>query len=208
MATTFGRKWRPKRAPRAAKALFLMKNALAAALLVAAPLFSASPDPAGAEERLIRSGALLKGDPFRGAELTLGVGADEIAPGDDDADPDLNLLLGFRTAPLAHVWRIDLTGAAAVEVDLGGDVYAGVGLAAVLEITPWLRLDAGSLIGVYAENETDLGGPPQFRSHLGVAVALDERLWLGVEIAHKSNAGIRKDNPGVETINATVSHGF
>jgi lipid A 3-O-deacylase len=51
----------------------------------------------------------------------------------------------------------------------------------------------------------DLGGTLQFRSGLEIGLATAAGLRLGLALDHRSNAGIYRDNPGLETLQIRVS---
>jgi lipid A 3-O-deacylase len=52
----------------------------------------------------------------------------------------------------------------------------------------------------YEGNGKDLGSVIEFRSALELAYRFDDRSRLGLEISHRSNAGIDEHNPGEETL--------
>jgi hypothetical protein len=54
----------------------------------------------------------------------------------------------------------------------------------------------------------DLGGPVIFRSRIGVSRLLHERVRIGLQFEHKSNAGLDDGNPGVETLFVSLGASF
>lgn len=83
-----------------------------------------------------------------------------------------------------------------------GGLYVDLALGNVI-ITP-----IAALSGYARGNSVDLGGVFQFRIGLGAAYEFENKLRVGVRLAHLSNASIHDDNPGEEEIYLTVALPF
>ncbi len=60
--------------------------------------------------------------------------------------------------------------------------------------------------GLYAQGgDVDLGGPIEFRSGIELGYQNREGVRIGLGADHRSNAGLYRDNPGVETVHFRVS---
>ncbi|TLM66433.1 MAG: acyloxyacyl hydrolase [Deltaproteobacteria bacterium] len=98
----------------------------------------------------------------------------------------------FKTRWNASLGYLEASGEGAALLSAGGDL--------VYEMADGLlALDVGfrpMLLSEHSFDEEDLGGPLQFGSHAGVALAID-RFVLSYRFEHISNAGIYSRNPGV-----------
>lgn len=83
-----------------------------------------------------------------------------------------------------------------------GAIYADLAYGQVIA-TPFAGLG-----GYVKGDSSDLGGTFQFRIGSSVAYQFENKLRLGVRVAHISNAGIHNDNPGEEEIYLTVALPF
>jgi hypothetical protein len=77
-------------------------------------------------------------------------------------------------------------------------------------LTKTVFVDAG--VGVSVFNKTQFGTKTisthfQFADHIGVAYAA-KSYAIGVRYVHASNAGIKRPNPGLDSIQGTLSVGF
>ncbi len=123
----------------------------------------------------------------------LGVGAFDI--GDDDRSTNFRAEIHTN-----DMWWV-LHPFAAVDVNTDGGVWGGVGVAADLELTPQLIATPSFAPGLYSEGDSkDLGGALEFRSAIELAYKFQNAHRIGIELDHKSNAGIYDKNPGEETV--------
>ena len=154
--------------------------------------------------------ALWLGLPVSAGELVLGIGADDLREG-----PDPGIGIEYRPAPfmepqfLGVTWTVGLGFAA--ETDSDGDVWGGAGLVVTAPMGPDWRFEASVMPGFYSRGDdgTDLGADfPMIRSMAGVSYGFAPGWRAGLAISHKSNAGTADDNPGVETLFATLTRAF
>jgi hypothetical protein len=154
--------------------------------------------------------ALWIGLPAAAGELVLGLGADDLREG-----PDPGIGIEYRPAPFAAPrflgvdWTVGLGFAA--ETDSDGDVWGGAGIVVTAPMGPDWRFEASVMPGYYSQGDdgTDLGADfPMFRSMAGVSYGFAPGWRAGLAISHKSNAGTADDNPGVETLFATLTRAF
>ena len=97
--------------------------------------------------------------------------------------------------------------AAGLSVTEHGEMWIGVGQTLTYNFgnSP-LFVELHAMPGLYLPNGGfDLGGPLEFRS--GVEIGFENRKgWrFGLSYDHRSNAGIFKNNPGIETVQFRVS---
>ncbi len=125
--------------------------------------------------------------------LTFGGGAFDI--GEDD------------TAAQAEVqWRPDLKlwifhPMLGANVTSDGAVYGYAGISLDLFFGNRIVLRPSFAPGLFYEGDgKDLGHVIEFRSAVELAWRFDDRSRLGVELSHRSNAGIGDDNPGEESL--------
>ncbi len=152
--------------------------------------------------------------PAGAGELVLGLGAGDVldqtgttAPAvvvEYRADP-------FHSGPSRSGAAARYSLAVAGQADGDGDIFVGVGLAAVWPIRggPWF-VEAGFMPGYYDHGGggTSLGGNLQFRTLLGIGYSLSETARISVAIDHKSNADIEDRNPGEETLSLRYARTF
>ncbi|SPF77420.1 acyloxyacyl hydrolase [Pseudoprimorskyibacter insulae] len=107
--------------------------------------------------------------------------------------------LGHRTGPFGH----------AVGFSIGekGETWLGFGQTydILRDGSPWFA-QLHAMPGLYMDNGGfDLGGPLEFRSGIEVGYEAPSGWRFGVSYDHRSNAGIYKNNPGIETVQMRVS---
>lgn len=163
----------------------------------------------GERARLLSSAAALAATLWAGSasggELLVGVGFDDPF-GDEGAAA---ALVEARSGALADIAGLALHLGAAGEVDGDGDLWLGAGVVALYPLGADLRLEASFMPGYYdAGSGNDLGGGLQFRTEAGVSLAVSASLRIGVALSHKSNAGTRSANPGVETVSVRAIYAF
>ena len=94
-----------------------------------------------------------------------------------------------------------------VSIAEGGETWVGVGQTYTHNFgrSPWYA-QLHAMPGLYFDNGGfDLGGAVEFRS--GIEIGYENRAgWrYGLSYDHRSNAGIYRDNPGVETVQFRVT---
>lgn len=105
----------------------------------------------------------------------------------------------YRTAQ--QVWILQPMIGANVTDDDSAYVYVGVSLD--LSIGERLVLRPSFAPGYYHKGEgKDLEGALQFRTGVELAYRFDGGYRLGVELSHRSNAGLHDRNPGEESLMA------
>jgi hypothetical protein len=101
-------------------------------------------------------------------------------------------------------WGIGPVIGAAVTSDGGGYLRAGLGRDFPLGDRWNLHLSSGG--GYYQPgNGKRLGRGFEFRTALDVAYQIQPGVRLGAAVAHLSNAGIGRNNPGIETLTLTLA---
>lgn len=88
------------------------------------------------------------------------------------------------------------------------DAWAGAGLKWTSEHlldSPWF-IEGYSMPGLFAQGDgPDLGGFIQFRGSLGVGYRFDSGVRAILAYDHRSNGHIWEVNPGIETLNFSIS---
>lgn len=91
--------------------------------------------------------------------------------------------------------------------DMGGDVYAGVGVDLFFG-DRWVVTPSFAPSLYWRGSSKNLGEALEFRSSIGAAYRLDDTSRLGLEFYHLSNAGLDSHNPGTEVLLAKYSVPF
>jgi hypothetical protein len=97
------------------------------------------------------------------------------------------------------IWKIKPLVGAFVNNKSGGFIYAGIGVDFIL----YKNLFAGINIapGYYHKgNGKNLGGPFEIKSQFELGWAFTNNYKISAAIYHMSNAGIYKNNPGLESV--------
>ncbi|HXU32874.1 MAG TPA: acyloxyacyl hydrolase [Thermoanaerobaculia bacterium] len=85
-----------------------------------------------------------------------------------------------------------------------GSVYPYVGISVRLPLTSRFWFTPSLSAGAYVHaGGFDLGAPIEFRSRAEVVYQLSVRNRIGLSFGHLSNSGIRRRNPGTETLSLT-----
>jgi lipid A 3-O-deacylase len=88
-----------------------------------------------------------------------------------------------------------------VNVSTDESIYAYAGLSLDIFFGNRVVLRPSVAPGLYRRGDAkDLGGTVEFRSAVELAFRFDNRSRLGVEVSHRSNAGIYDRNPGEESL--------
>ena len=140
-------------------------------------------------------------------EVTIGLGYDDAL--DRVRGGGLAAALDLRSDPKFRLGTAKFGIGAALEGDAEGDIWAGGGVFGRHGLGNGFRIEASVMAGGYAVGSgTDLGSDLQFRSRIDVSRALTRKTRIGLAIEHKSNSGIAEENPGIETVFATVTRRF
>jgi hypothetical protein len=85
-----------------------------------------------------------------------------------------------------------------------GSIYPYVGFSVRLPLSPRFWFTPSLSAGAYVHGgEFDLGAPIEFRSRAEVVYQFSARNRIGLSFGHLSNSGIRRRNPGTETLSFT-----
>jgi hypothetical protein len=129
-----------------------------------------------------------------GSYLSVGIGAFDVF---EDEFRSTQFELQFR--PGLKWWLLQPMVGASVTTD--GSVFGYGGISLDINLTPYLVVRPSVAAGAYEEGDgKDLGGTLEFRSGVEVAWQFDNRMRLGLELYHRSNAGIYDHNPGEESL--------
>lgn len=111
---------------------------------------------------------------------------------------DPELYLRYTGSP--YFWN--LQPVVGLSVASNGSAWVGAGSALT-----WRARDSGffgrisSMAGLYRQGSgKDLGGVVQFRTALDVGIMQASGVELGVGLDHRSNAGLYKQNPGLNSL--------
>ena len=131
--------------------------------------------------------------------LRAGMGALEVFRGSGRSfEGDLEFRPGWK------LWVLQPTIGGIVTGDSA--LYGYVGVSADLFLSDNVLLRPSVAAGLYDRgNGFDLGNTLEFRSAIELAWQFENRLRLGVEFAHISNANLAEHNPGEESLLLTVS---
>lgn len=136
--------------------------------------------------------------------VDLGIGVFDVFERDDDSKRSLSGRVELRIGEKLYGFGplIGLMANADGAVDGYGGLYVDLAVGDVI-VTPIAAVSG------YAEGDSvDLGGVFQFHIGLGAAYEFENKLRVGVRLAHLSNAGIHDDNPGEEEVYLTVALPF
>jgi hypothetical protein len=126
--------------------------------------------------------------------LTFGAGAFDFLESDTRA---AQFELQYR--PELKLWLFQPMVGASVTSD--GAAYAYAGLSLDIFFGNRIVVRPSLAAGLYHQgNGKDLGSVIEFRSAGEIAWRFDDRSRLGLEISHRSNAGLDSHNPGEETL--------
>ncbi len=85
-----------------------------------------------------------------------------------------------------------------------GSIYPYLGLGVRFPLSPRFWFTPSVAAGAYLEgHRVDLGAPIEFRSRAEIVYQISPRARLGLAFSHLSNGGIRRRNPGTETLSFT-----
>ncbi|MGE5539632.1 MAG: acyloxyacyl hydrolase [Gemmatimonas sp.] len=98
-----------------------------------------------------------------------------------------------------RLWVFHPIAGVMVNGDMGGDVYAGVGIDLFFG-NRWVVTPAFAPSAYWRGSSKNLGQILEFRSSISAAYRFDDRSRLGLELYHLSNAGMDRHNPGTEVL--------
>ncbi len=128
--------------------------------------------------------------------LSFGAGYYDIVSNDDGA---ADFRLEYRHGK--GLWW--LKPWAGVEVTSDGGVWGGGGLLLDIPLGANFALVPSAGVGAYENGSgKDLGSALEFRTQIELAYRFEDRSRLALQFSHISNAGIGKENPGVEILGA------
>lgn len=107
---------------------------------------------------------------------------------------------GHRIALWPKKWP-DPHPIAGVLTTTDGSIYPYFGFSVRLPLSPRLWFTPSLSAGAYVQaGGFDLGAPIEFRSRAEVVYQFSARHRIGLSFGHLSNSGIRRRNPGTETL--------
>jgi lipid A 3-O-deacylase len=117
--------------------------------------------------------------------------------------------LEWQTSPPWHLGRWRIGPAAAANWDKRHNLWAGIGLAARRDFGRWF-VELGEMPGIFHNSRpiTDLGGPIEFRSLIGIGYRIGAATSLSLAFDHRSNAGLYKQNPGANSVSLRLARRF
>ncbi len=142
------------------------------------------------------------------ADVVVGLGYADFS--DQAADDSAFLELELHSAPLWHFAGADWSLAGAVAVHGEGDVFVGVGPAALWPLGNRWFVEASVMPGFFedAGGANSLGSDFEIRSLLGIGRHINDRLSLSLAASHKSNANLSDRNPGVNALSLRARWAF
>ena len=126
--------------------------------------------------------------------LTFGAGAFDFLENDHRA---AQFELQYRSG--LKLWIFQPMVGVSATTDAAGYIYAGLSVDIFFGNRFVLRPSFAPGL-FYEGNGKDLGSVIEFRSALEAAYRFDDRSRLGIEISHRSNAGLDDRNPGEESL--------
>ena len=94
----------------------------------------------------------------------------------------------------------------AVSTTMKNGVWAGVGFSNTLRLSDAYQVNLRFLPGVYSRGkDVDLGGWIMFRSEIGLEYHISDNWGVSVSFDHRSSGDIWPYNPGMETIQLSIS---
>ena len=107
--------------------------------------------------------------------------------------------LQFEYASDYKLWVFHPIVGAMFNSDMGGDVYAGMGVDLFFG-NRWVLTPSFAPSAYFRGGSKNLGEVLEFRSSIDLAYRFDDRSRLGLELYHLSNAGLSKHNPGTQVL--------
>ncbi|WP_099824497.1 acyloxyacyl hydrolase [Oceaniglobus indicus] len=144
-------------------------------------------------------GLFLSAMPLSAAELVYGIGSDDV-DGPKSGTP--TALFEYHTDPWREFSWGSVAGMAAVQTDSDRDVWLGVGISSIVNLSPSWFIEGSFAAGYYdgGNNGNDLGGKLEFRTLVGTGYRFNDRHRLSVAVDHISNGGLSNRNPGRNSV--------
>lgn len=157
---------------------------------------------------LVLAGALFSAQQTQAGDFVLGLGADNID--DSDFSEAFSIQLEYHANPFAEFSWGSFSFMGAVEFDDDSDVYVGLGVSALWNVSENWFFEGSFAPGYYDEGSDgkDLGGNLQFRSLVGFGYRISQNARLSIAIDHLSNAGIEDTNPGRDAVHLRYARSF
>ena len=132
-------------------------------------------------------------------EITLGLGATDFR---DDGEDSAIFEFEYRHRPFFERRRFSTAIGATASVTGKGDLFVGAGIWNRFQFENGVFIESSFMPGLSNAGTTnnDLGSTLEFRSLLGVGYKFDNARAISAGLAHKSNAGLGDDNPGLNTL--------
>lgn len=139
-------------------------------------------------------------------DWSIGIGGDGVYSSEVQRAASLELL--WHGGPRGTVAGFDWGWGAGLEADADGDVWIGAGIEARRDFGA-LRVSLSLMPGLYENGRaaTDLGGPVEIRSRLGLSLPAGPGR-IGMSYAHLSNGGLYDDNPGKNAVYLTYGWAY
>ncbi|MEP7011108.1 MAG: acyloxyacyl hydrolase [Acidobacteriota bacterium] len=172
-----------------------------ALLLAASPLAGLE---SSATEELAPRGRTPFGFAFDPDAIGLSLGATDVLDDAERGEVSWELLFpSHRIALWPKNWP-DPHPLAGVLTTTDGSIYPYAGFSVRLQLSPRVWFTPSLSAGAYVHGAGfDLGSPIEFRSRAEVVYEISARNRIGLSFGHLSNSGIRKRNPGTETLSFT-----
>jgi len=141
-------------------------------------------------------------------DYVVGLGVDNIDG--NDFDEAVSLQLEYHADPFADLSWGSFSFMGALEFDEDSDVFVGVGVSALWNLSSTWFVEGSFAPGYYDEGSDgkDLGGNLQFRTLVGVGYRVSDAARVSLGFTHLSNAGIEDLNPGRDAVFLRYARSF
>jgi lipid A 3-O-deacylase len=132
-----------------------------------------------------------------GQELVLGAGTSRF-----EGDGTLAISADYHFAPWRESGRLRLAFGGGIVADDSDSLWIGAGLTATLAFHERWFGEFSFFPGYYnaGSSTTELGSDVEFRTLAAIGYRVSDRVALSIALDHRSNAGIDRDNPGVNSV--------
>jgi len=138
--------------------------------------------------------------PAAAQEVTLGLGYSDYHR--ETAEDGAQFAVDYLHSPFHEKGRLSARFGATLEVQETGDVFAGAGISAVIDLNNDWFIENSVMPGAYHESSAgnDLGSAFEIRTLLAVGKRFANGRAVSLAFSHKSNASTADENPGVNTL--------
>jgi hypothetical protein len=172
-----------------------------ALLLAAPPIAGHNPLPPQETAPRVRS---LFGVPLDPDSIGMSLGATDILDDAERGEASWEMQFPSRHIALWPKKWPDPHPLAGVLTTTDGSIYPYVGISVRISLRPRFWFTPSLAAGGYVHaGGFDLGAPIEFRSRAEIVYEISARNRIGLSFGHLSNSGIRKRNPGTETLSFT-----